>query len=80
LICHIFSPQDLTVPPLSQAASGLPVIDENNDVSSLLSRFGSFGVSAQYQELVRQEAAIHASRRWPLLAELVGGAEEGDRS
>jgi hypothetical protein len=74
------SPQDFTVPPISQAAPGLPHIDENNDVSSLLSRFGSFGLTAPYQELVRQDAAIHASRRWPLLAELLGGADEGDRS
>jgi hypothetical protein len=45
-----------------------------------LSRFGSFGLTAPYQELVRQDAAVHASRRWPLLAELLGGADEGDRS
>jgi hypothetical protein len=54
-------------------------IDENNDASSLFSRLGTFGDTARYQELIREEAARGASLRWPLLAELLGAhAQESD--
>lgn len=45
---------------------------DESDVGSLFSRLGAFNGTGQYQELVRQEAAVEASLRWPLLAELQG--------
>lgn len=46
--------------------------EESSDVASLFSRLGAFSGTAQYRELVRQEAAGRAGQRWPLLAELQG--------
>jgi hypothetical protein len=43
-----------------------------NDVTSLFSQFGAFSGNRQYHELVREEAAINAACRWPLLAEIQG--------
>ena len=75
------SRQNPIVSHTSQATSTFSFSDESNDANSLMSRFGIGGVSAHYQELVRHEAALHASRRWPLLAELLdAGTAHGDRS
>ncbi len=48
------------------------IASEISDVTSLFSRLGAFNGSAQYQELVREDAAYSAAVRWPLLAELQG--------
>lgn len=49
-----------------------------NDVASLFSHFGPFsGSAAAYRELVREEAALNAAQRWPLLAEIQGIDETG---
>lgn len=43
-----------------------------NDVTSLFSHFGDYSKRATYHEVVRQDAAINAACRWPLLAEIEG--------
>jgi len=43
-----------------------------NDVTSLFSHFGDYSRRATYHEVVRQDAAINAACRWPLLAEIEG--------
>lgn len=44
----------------------------SNDIKSLFSRFGEFSSASGYQEIVRNDNAYHAARRWPLLAEIQG--------
>lgn len=43
-----------------------------NDVSSLFSHFGDYSKRTTYHEVVRQDAALNAACRWPLLAEIEG--------
>lgn len=49
-----------------------PPASNGNDVSSLFSHFAPFASNAGYRELVREEAALLAVHRWPLLAEIEG--------
>lgn len=55
-------------------AKQVPTLSDfsGTDVKSLFSHFGAFARKVQYQELVREEAALNAASRWPLLAELQG--------
>jgi hypothetical protein len=43
-----------------------------SDITTLYTRFGQPGDAAHYQEIVRDQAALHAALRWPLLAEMQG--------
>lgn len=43
-----------------------------NDVNSLFSHFGDYSNRTTYHEVVRQDAAVIAACRWPLLAEIEG--------
>lgn len=52
---------------------GTSSLTDGNDVVSLFSHFGPLsGSNATYRELVREEAALNAAQRWPLLAEIQG--------
>lgn len=48
------------------------VVDD--DITSLYTRFGQTGADAHYQEIMRDQAALNAALRWPLLAEMQGVA------
>lgn len=52
----------------TNSASSLP----GNDVAALFAHFGGASRSGDYRELVREEAALAAAGRWPLLAEIEG--------
>lgn len=43
-----------------------------DDIGRLYTRFGQPGEAAHYRELLRDQAALHAALRWPLLAEVQG--------
>ena len=43
-----------------------------NDVAVLFSHFGDRAQGTAYRELVREDAAVIAASRWPLLAEIEG--------
>lgn len=60
----------------TRAASGLP----GSDVTALFAHVGAASRSADYQELVRDEAAQAAAGRWPLLAEIVGQSSGRSRA
>lgn len=49
-----------------------PPASSGNDVSTLFSHFAPFASNTKYRELVREEAALLAVHRWPLLAEIEG--------
>lgn len=62
-----------------QLAASSPI--SGNDVGSLFSHFGPFsGNATAYRELVREEAALNAVHRWPLLAEIQGIDNEASQS
>jgi len=42
------------------------------DINTLYTRFGKLGDAGHYQEIVRDQAALNAALRWPLLAEMLG--------
>ena len=46
----------------------------DNDITTLYTRFGQAGAADNYQEIVRDQAALNAALRWPLLAEMQGVA------
>lgn len=73
---------EMPVSRLLMAKQVLTLSDfSGTDVKSLFSHFGAFAQKAQYQELVREEAALNASNRWPLLAELQGiSATDADKT
>jgi hypothetical protein len=52
------------------------VVIAGNDVTALFSHFGDLAQPASYRELVREDAAVIAASRWPLLAEIEGIAPE----
>lgn len=56
--------QHASKPPQSYSAE--------NDVNSLFSHFGDYSKRSTYHEVVRQDAAVIAACRWPLLAEIEG--------
>lgn len=52
----------------------LLVDDAPSDIATLYTRFGQAGAAGNYQEIVRDQSAMNAALRWPLLAEMQGVA------
>lgn len=50
------------------------VDDIPSDIATLYTRFGQAGSAGHYQEIVRDQSALNAAMRWPLLAEMQGVA------
>ena len=52
-----------------------PLVDDTpSDITTLYTRFGQASAAGTYQEIVRDQSAMHAALRWPLLAEMQGVA------
>jgi hypothetical protein len=52
----------------------------DDDIASLYSHFGELAQATRYRECVREELAVDAGGRWPLLSEILGNRTmPGDR-
>jgi len=66
--------------PISHTPHKAPTASPENDVANLFSHFGAASHSANYRELVQQDAALDAATRWPLIAEIEGLASAAARA